>query len=101
MSATPVGRRHGRDARRVDSLGGKRSQGLTTVLVVADAGHHARLGTEPGGGHRLVRALPAVEALERGPGHRLARQRQPFAASDEVDVHAADDRDARAHLLSP
>ena len=57
-------------------------------------------GAEPGGRHRLVRALPAVEALDQAapvtvsPGRGRRSQR-----SDEVDVDAADDRDPGRHCL--
>ncbi len=88
-AADPVQVRH------VDALCRQRAVQARTERVVADATDHRDRCTEARGRDRLVRALAAVDGLERRAEQRFARHRQARRARDEVDVDAADDGDTR------
>ena len=89
--------------RRVDALqveldagGDERGESLVRKRIVADGGNECDLRAEAGCSERLVRALAARDACERCAGDGLARPRQALAPRHEIEVHRADDGDARA-----
>jgi hypothetical protein len=82
------------DAGHLEAGAGKRPK-----QVVSHAADERHLGAEPGRRDSLVRSLPSWHALELGVSHRLARPRQTFAETDEVEIDRADDRDSRGQAL--
>ena len=72
--------------------------GLRAEGIVADRTHECDARPEPGGGHRLVPALPAVEPREPPTDDRLAGRRQAGARDHQVAIERADHDDAtRSH----
>ena len=65
--------------------------------IAADRADERHVRAQSRARDRLVRALPAGHARERGSGHGLARSRQALAPRDEVEVDRPDDRDSWLH----
>jgi hypothetical protein len=79
----------------VDAAAGEIADRPVGEHVVADLGQHQHRCAKPGGGDRLIGALPTVIHLEAGRFERFAARRHARDIGHEVDVIAADHRDPR------
>ena len=84
------------DAVGEDALLAIAGKGLIAEHILTDAGEEGDLGSEPGGGHGLVRAFPSRRHDELASRDRLAHGRDARAFDHHVGVAAADDHDSRS-----